>query len=146
MAYVWPLVHGQFLRKPWKTWFFAKKCCTLHSILSIHDKSFKFLLYMFKLIITKCHLSVLKNVYPLPRYSGSSYPTYVRFYVQTRIANKAWELAEILTAYSSDIGLRNISAIFPFWKVSIHCRDISGWKLPYVRTLNFCARKIRFAM
>ena len=34
-----------------------------------------------------------------------SYPTYVHFHVHTWIANKAWELAEILTAYSSDTGL-----------------------------------------
>ena len=75
-----------------------------------------------------------------------SYPTYVRFHVQTRIANKEWEMAEILTEYSPHIGLRNISDIFPFWKMFIHCRDISCSNLPYVRTLNFCTRKIRFAM
>ena len=43
-----------------------------------------------------------------------NYPTYVHSYVQMRMANKAWELAETLTAYSSDIGLQNISDISPF--------------------------------
>ena len=39
-----------------------------------YDKSFNSLLYIFKLITSNCHLSVLKNVYPLPRYSGSKLP------------------------------------------------------------------------
>ena len=66
-----------------------------------------------------------------------SYSTYVRFYVQMRIANNTWELAEVLSAYSSDIGLRNISDIFPFWKISMHWRDITDWKLLLGTHANF---------
>ena len=56
-------------------------------------------------IISKCLLFVLKNVYQLPRYRGLKFTRVVRFYVQTRIANKVWELAEIITAYSLDSDL-----------------------------------------